>query len=177
MNEASMTPLPMRKAAEQFRLAGCNTCLLTVNAADNLHYVDGIAGRAVMTAEGWREYKALCAQFEASPQDLEGVDPFAMQVLDPKLTTGDLYHIIRAVRCESRQVQALIQTAATTLSVEDYGDALKGAEARQASVLKCLDQLHERLQRELPMMSRGELLPRAEETTTENTEHTEGRDA
>ncbi len=174
MSDTSMQPLPLRKADEQFRIAGLETMLLTVNAGNRLHYVAGKGGQAVMEEAEWEGYKLLCKRFAQSPMDRHDADPFA-GLLEPRLTTEDLWHIVTALVYEADEVLRLIRGSLTTLSVEDYGDALQGAERRQTRVADCLLQLMVRLRKEVPMSPQGAPLPKAEVTTTEDTEHTEGR--
>ncbi|MBB5038240.1 hypothetical protein [Prosthecobacter dejongeii] len=167
-------PVLFRKADEQFRIAGADTVLVTINAGNRLHYVAGKGGKAVMEEAEWEGYKLLCKRFAESPMDRQDADPFAA-LLEPRLTTEDLWHIVTSLAAEAAEVLVLIRGAMTTLSVEDYSDALAGAERRQETVSSCLNQLMVRLRGEVPMTPQGEPLPKAEETTTEDAEQTEGR--
>lgn len=171
----SLEPVPFRKADEQFKIAGLETMLVTVNAGNRLHYVAGKGGAAVMEEAEWDGYLKLCKRFAESPMDRQDRDPFAAGLLEPILNKEDLWHIVTALAAESAEVLGLIRGAMTTLSVEDYSDALQGAEKRQERVAACLQQLMVRLRNEVPLSPQGEPLPKAEETTTEDAEHAEGR--
>lgn len=135
----SSMPLPVRRAAEQYLVAGANCALVSIDAETCLVKVAGRGGEALMPASEWEIYKRLCQAAE---------DPFAnvpQGGLCLPLETEDLLHITTGLAVNAKEVLDLINGAARTLSVEDYGDALQGASRRQVEILGCLRQLQVRL--------------------------------
>lgn len=57
----------------------------------------------------------------------------------------DVFHILVACAAEQREVQRLVKHALTTLSVEDYEDALEVAHDRLTTLVACMESLCERL--------------------------------
>lgn len=101
-----------------------------------------------MPACEWETYKRLCAVNE---------DPFASVPQDGlclPLEKEDLLHITTGLAVNAKEVLDLINGAATTLSVEDYSDALQGAIRRQVEILGCLRQLQVRLAGEVAELER-----------------------
>ena len=83
----------------------------------------------------------------ASPRDQAGADPFgAVDLMRPlPLEAGDVVAISEALLRELEDVSLLVKSAEVSLSVEDYGEALAGAQRRLSAVTKCLRGLRGRM--------------------------------
>lgn len=75
-----------------------------------------------------------------------------------KLPIGrtDVAAILMSMEVALGQAQERVQSAQGNLSVTDYGDALAGAESRLGVVIKCLQNLAERLSSSLPQNAEGQ---------------------
>lgn len=143
----SLQPQPMRTGAEQFRMAGLDTCLLTVNAANGHHYVNGVGGPAILVREEWAAYKRLCVQYAAVPVDVpQAEDPFAEVCAEP-LTDEELWHIVAALKARSKEVEDCVRGSLQTLSLEEANDSLAEALKELTGISSCLRELDVRLER------------------------------
>ena len=119
--------LPMRSAKEQFAAAGCNSCLLTINAESLLHYVDSTAGKCVMEAGEYQAYKALCATWAEAPRDLK--DAPGISMLEATMEEAEelelLTKIPRSFFAESfREIEQLLLSFHHALSEEERDDMI-----------------------------------------------------
>lgn len=147
----SLQPQPVRTGEEQFRIAGLNTVLLTINAGTGHHYVNGKGGAAVLPREEWATYKRLCEQWKAVPVDVpqpQGAeDPFAAICAEP-LTDEDLWHIVAAMKVRAKDVEDCVRASLQTLSLEEANEALGKALEELTGISACLRELDVRLERQ-----------------------------
>lgn len=145
---AEKAGMPLRTARELFEAAGHESMLIEEYPGTALVVVGGKGGTCIMLSDEWHEYRRICALWFEGPKDMDGADPFgAALFFHPGLTddqdaaqrvpTEDLRRIIEACRKRMGEVRALVESVNTTLSVEDYGDALTGALRGLAEVEKC----------------------------------------
>lgn len=146
--------MPMRNAQQQFELAGCETILTSFNPQTKLAYVDGKGGPACLPEEEWENYKALCAQWKATPVDLQGSGismlvvesaGAAKEVSRQRVQPKDLRRIYRSLRITLQEASACVTSAQHTLSVEDYGEALQAAFKKLSLSIGCVKGLEDEL--------------------------------
>lgn len=84
---------------------------------------------------------------EAGKRDACATDPLAVPAMGMSLE--DLQRILAAMIAEASEARDLVARARENLSVEDYGDALGGAEKRLQGVIKCLGNLADCVTRQM----------------------------
>lgn len=77
----------------------------------------------------------------------ELVDPFAD--CTDGLTGDEMHRILTSCAAEGREIKRLVHHALTTLSVEDYEDALEVAHDRLTTLVACMESLCDRLSPEI----------------------------
>ena len=157
MSEVQVTRiLPMRTGEDQWRLAGPETCVGTINAATGHVYVGGKGGDAVLSKEEWKRYELLVARWKAGEvllldapvismreQTAHEDDPFpaATGKEQAPLRDADVWMILRSCADELKLVRGLITRAEQTVNVEDYGDSLAGAGKRLEQLVTTVTEL------------------------------------
>lgn len=138
-----MTPVPMRTAEEQWQSASYQCGVYATLDHEGLVFVDGKGGQACMRQEEWMVYQARCLQGAPTVSMLEATagedDPLAGGEAVPG--AAELQRIYQSLSHELRQICDLVRVAKTTLSIEDYGDALSGAHDRLSMCVGCVDGL------------------------------------
>lgn len=151
--------LPLRTAAEQFRLAGVESSVRTFNPGSRIYYIGRKGGLCAMHEQEWNDYQALCARWSSGPLDLDGAPGISMleQTRDEDefaappeggtpngLSREDLRRIHGALLVTLKEARDLVSSARGTLSVEDYEDALTGAFEKLSLSVGCLSAVVEK---------------------------------
>lgn len=137
--------LPVRTAETQFALAGIESALTAIQMETALVLVGGKGGLCLMTQEEWHAYRHLCERWSLQQADSpEAASAWAdMPQGNPVPNREDRGRILRSLGQELAQIRELVRSAQTTLSIDDYGDALAGAERRLGQCLECVNGLQE----------------------------------
>lgn len=102
-----------------------------------------LVGLAVLAARKIAEPESTLSERRIT----ELVDPFAD--CTDGLDGDEMHRILTSCAAEGREVKRLVHYALTTLSVEDYEDALEVAHDRLTTLVACVEALCDRLQPEI----------------------------
>lgn len=144
----------MRTAAELWELAGPDMWLYRWSEDGHALLQGKASDRCAMEAGEFADYQRMRTAWRRAGQDLAGapsismrevtadedVDPFADDA-ESGLSREDLGRIYASLGSELRQIRELVRSAQTTISIDDYGDALAGAFDRLGTCIKCVSDL------------------------------------
>lgn len=152
--------VPVRTGKELFTLAGpdAEICGWLINGRG--YYITAKGGPCAVALDEWESYQKLRAQWLNAPLDLHNAPTISMLVVDseeeakrvaeerifsatapaaaPSPGAADLARIYASLQASLTEIQTLVTSARSTLSIEDYEDALAGASARLTLCQQCV---------------------------------------
>lgn len=143
--------LPVRDALELFSMAGVESSYVGYDMMTRMYHMDGLGGPCVMVEAEFLRFNELCQEWANAPRDLQDAPWISMMVVESEEEAGlvselrvkpdDRQRIYRSLATTLREVQSLVASAQGNLSVEDYGDALRGAMDKLKLCSGCVDGL------------------------------------